>query len=45
MIMIGLRNATDASQGVTLRMIDYVQSVIASIDPKLPYSDDVSEDE
>ncbi len=31
------------SDGIDLRMIDYVQSVIAAVPPRLPYADEVSD--
>jgi SEC-C motif len=44
-IMTGIRDSSDADRSVALRMIDYVQSVIASTAPSLPYTSDISEDD
>lgn len=45
-VVIGVRGpANDADQAAAMRMIDYVQAVIASIQPTIPYADEVTEDD
>lgn len=45
MLMTGVRDSSDADQSVALRMIDYVQSVIVSTAPSLPYASDISKED
>ena len=46
-IAIGLdgKEASDSDQTAAMRMIDYVQSIIASVKPNEPYMDTVSEED
>lgn len=42
---LGNKKASDSDKMMSLHMIDYVQNVIASITPIIPYKKDVSEEE
>ena len=46
-LVIGLAGdeASDVDRLTAMRMIDYIQSIVASVPPKLPYRNDVSEEE
>lgn len=41
----GLRDGDERDAGMALRMVDYVQSVIASVLPSLPYKPDITEED
>ena len=44
-IGVGEKNSSDLEQTMLMRMVDYVQSVIASVKPKDTYADDVSQED
>lgn len=44
-LQLGGRDASDFAQGTAMRMIDYVQSIVAAVPPILPYAEEVSDED